>query len=239
MQSRIGQAAIGAFALAAGFAVASGQNIVNGSMSGSPAANNVPVDWAIEAFTPDTIGPGGLSGAGFGFAPQIAASPDGTTFIGLQAELANVGASPVAESFAESVSTMVTDLVVGEMYDISFYQVNAQYVTGNQVRFDPGAFDVEFGGVVQRSPSTGAFQGQGNQVWQLITLTFVANAVEEKLTFTAVDLPGVDNQFANFGGVGLGLDGVSIELSADEIPAPATLTLLGMGGLAAARRRRA
>ena len=223
-------------------ASASGQIIVaggNGSMTGTPGASQVPNGWTIVNLTPDTIEPGGISGAGFGFGPQVPASPDGGTFIGLQAERENVGATP-GSAFAESVSTVISGLTAGEDYIVKFYFANVQHVTSNQARFDPGAINVDIAGGVHVTPPTPMFEGQGSQTWGEFMFEFNATAMEEVITFTAVDLAGVDNTTfpaSDFGGVGLGIDGLRVE-EAPAIPAPGAAAIFGLGGIAMMRRRR-
>jgi len=210
-----------------------GQPIVqNGGFNGGTGFDTVPVPWEIVSRTPDTLPPGGISP----FAPDMPASPEGGNFAHAQAELPGVGASPVA-GFAEAFQQTVTGLTVGVQYEISFWQANAGAFAGNEDRFDPGAWDVLFGAQVQRSPTTAAFQGQGLQFWEPVSLTFTASAPNQTLRFTAVDLPGVDSTTlpqSGFGGVGLALDGVSIAV----VPAPTTAALPLCAALLAVRRRR-
>ena len=206
--------------------------ILNGGFDGGTGFNTVPGPWEIVSRTPDTLPPGGISP----FAPDMPASPEGGNFVHAQAELPGVGASPVA-GFAEAFQQTVTGLTVGVQYEISFWQANAGAFAGNEDRFDPGAWDVLFGAQVQRSPTTAAWQGQGLQFWEPVSLAFTASAPNQTLRFTAVDLPGVDSTTlpaSGFGGVGLALDGVSIAV----VPAPGTAALLLGSSMLATRRRR-
>jgi len=222
-------------AFAAGAAGASAQPVIQngGFEANTPTFGAVPNGWSIVSRTPDIIAPGGLQGAG----PSVPASPAGGTFVGIQAELAGQGATPLAQGEAEAFEQTVTGLVPGVQYDVTFFQANIGYFFGSDARFDPGAIEVIFGTELRQSPLTLPFQGQGAQLWEPVSLRFTAALPDQILRFRAVDFPGVDATTlpaSNFGGVGLGIDGVAISV----VPSPASAGVLCLAGLAAARRRR-
>ncbi len=174
-----------------------------------------------------TLGLGNNTSWGnFGAIDLLAAttSPDGGNFIAIDADFLNNGA----------LSTTLSGLTVGESYTLSFYQAVAkQSVAGNS-----GAvwsdWQVSVGGNVigtstqqTASTSNGFFSG-----WLLQTMTFQATAASETLSFLAQGGPTGLPPFVL-------LDGVSV--TANVVPEPAMLALVGLGlaGIGLSRRKRA
>lgn len=152
------------------------------------------------------------------YGPFPATSPDGGNFI-----LAD-GDRNYSSAFYQTIS----GLTVGSSYTLTFWQAAGQQrgFTGPTTE----QWKVSFGGDTQYSSLYSLPQG-GVGPWQQQTMTFIASAASQVLTFLAVGTPGGAPPISF-------LDGVSLE--ATSVPEPATLGLMGLGlaGLVAARRRR-
>ncbi len=125
---------------------------------------------------------------------NVPASPDGGV----------VAASIIASVDGEEFLGTVNDLLVGEIYEVRFYQVYAgAQSTDGTVR--KGRWKVTFGN--QTEYSSEIFATTFPQ-WQAQTLTFVASATTQTLSFSATK--GLDDPQVVFRY--LMIDGISLEL---------------------------
>ncbi|RUM73894.1 MAG: hypothetical protein DSZ12_06480, partial [Sulfurovum sp.] len=116
------------------------------------------------------------TGVWAGMADGTPSSPDGGVFV---AGWSNGGAGTVKESFY----TTLTGLTIGKQYEIEFYQVHAG-IEGATAIGQKASWQVSFGSQSQDSNPM-AYAGEGNQVWEKETLTFIAKSTSEKLEFAA------------------------------------------------------
>lgn len=199
---------------------ASGQVIANGSLTGPTGTILVPPSWSIWQATPDTVdasGPLNFTGTPWTL------SPDGGTFVH-----AVGGTFPNSEGFAQTVS----GFTAGQTYQIDFFQTNLG-------AFDPAsAFWMGSDGmwqlVVDGAPTDlgTVISKQATEsdpvVWSADSFTFTATAATHELAFLArSDFPGGPPSF-------MGIDGIRLTL----VPAPGALAVVGIGVIAAGRRRR-
>ena len=116
----------------------------------------------------------------------------------------------------------------GHSYTVSFYQASGQQqgFTGATTEY----WQVSLGSQTLNSPTMNT-PSAGDTLWQLQSLTFVASAATEALTFLAVGAPALPPIAF--------LDGVSMT-AASAVPEPASLSLFGIAvvGLGVAWRRR-
>jgi len=118
-----------------------------------------------------TDGTGFTSGSGgYGFADGMPASPQGGIF-------AAAGSWTNGESFY----TEFNNLTVGEKYFITFFQAHAG-ADGETPIGENSRWKVTFGSETLYSPEM-AYLGEGNQVWEKVTLVFTPTATEQRLTF--------------------------------------------------------
>ncbi len=126
----------------------------------------------------------------------------------------------------EGIYQTITGLVIGQTYDISFWQ------SITDTNFTPsgtlGQFQVQFGGTTQFSATMVQPAATTAYGWDLQVLSFVATATTQDLRFFAKSYDESEPVY-------LGLDGVSIR----TIPEPSTGLLLaaGLGGMARRRLR--
>lgn len=153
------------------------------------------------------------------YGPFPKTSPDGGNFVMVDGDTTYVG-TPLSQS--------ISGLTAGSYYQLSFYQAAGQQAGYNGPTTE--RWQVSLGTQSQLSPQYQlASHGVGD--WQQVTMTFLATASTETLSFLAMGTPnGVPPMVF--------LDGVSLT----DVTEPATLALLGMGvgalGLINARRRR-
>ena len=152
----------------------------------------------------------------YGGAAFPTTSPQGGNFIQANGD----------SNFRASISQMISGLVIGTNYNLSFYQAAGQQIgrtgaTTEQWRVTLGT-DLAKVSPLMKNPS------QQFQPWQRVNMSFTATKITELLTFLSVGTP---NRMPPT----LFLDGVDI-----EVPEPAALSVMGVGilGLGAAVRRR-
>ena len=223
--------AVGFCALGLSFLAASAQaNLVtNGSFeqvpSGSAAKDKFqtikPLGWSFSSGgllyldAPGTADNGTYLSV---YGPFPKTSPDGGNFV----------EDDGAKNYQGSIFQTISGLNVGTAYALTFYQA-----AGQQAGFTGGTTEqwaVTFGDDRQYSSQYSLAQG-GVGAWQAQTMTFVAKATSQVLTFLAVGTPNGEPPISF-------LDGVDLEV---KVPEPATITLVGVGALgvvAAVRRRR-
>ncbi len=135
------------------------------------------------------------SGAFSGMADGMPSSSDGGVFV----------AALVSNSFAgESFQTTVTDLTIGEVYILKFYQANAGIEGSTPVSTSETArWQVDFG--AESFFSTGMdYKGESSQVWIEETMTFTATATSQTLTFLAdADGNTIDYEYMALDGIRL------------------------------------
>ncbi|MBD3638794.1 MAG: gliding motility-associated C-terminal domain-containing protein [Crocinitomicaceae bacterium] len=159
------------------------QTVTNGSVTGSPAGNNVLTNaagWSVCNFSPDLCDVGFPSYSG-GSQVAPAASPDGGTWLGLAA----VGSGECAQ-------TTITGLTVGNSYTLCFYGAN--FGTGALFNSSPSNPDICVG-----ATCTTVSIPQVAGAWTQFTLPFTATATSMTLSCT---LAGDDSY--------CGLDGFTI-----------------------------
>lgn len=147
----------------------------------------------------------------------IPASPDGGNFIGMDG---------VYEPGA--LSQLITGLVVGQDYSLTFFYAGAQQYGFNGATTE--GFTVTFGNQTYNTPmlsdASHSFTG-----WQQQNVTFTATSASQTLSFLAKGTPNGEPPFSL-------LDGVTLTSAAT--PEPSSLALLGTGalGVIGAMRRR-
>ncbi len=158
------------------------------------------------------------------------ASPDGGNFLAVDGDTSRT--VQVKGGLGRgTLSQMVTGLVVGDNYAITFYQAAAEqtgfYLPTTEL------WQVSLGGATLLSQSmhlAGAVQGANNtgdfSGWTEQTLVFNATSSSELLSFFAIGTVGTPPFVL--------LDGVSMA----DVPEPATFGVLGLGALGLLLRRR-
>ena len=149
------------------------------------------------------------------------ASPDGGNFLQSDGD----------PDFGASVSQTVAGLVVGNSYDLSFYQAAGQEKGYDGITTE--LWKVTFGGDTQLS-SKFTLPSHGVGQWQLQTMSFIANSTSEVLKFLAVGTPSGEPPMSF-------LDGVEMSATPPTtVPEPVSLALLGVGiaGLGVTRLHR-
>jgi PEP-CTERM motif len=174
--------------------------------TGFPSVN--PTDWTsgggltwIDAPGTATLGPGIPVYPGF---PNT--SPQGGNFVEADGD----------PRFSEPFYQVISGLTAGHSYTVSFYQASGQQqgFSGATTEY----WQVSLGSQTLDSPTMNT-PSQGDTLWALQSLTFVASAATESLTFLAVGAPSLPPIAF--------LDGVSMT-GASAVPEPASLSLLGI-----------
>lgn len=128
----------------------------------------------------------------------------------------------------EGIRQTVTGLVVGQTYEIIFWQsiTDANFIPSG---FE-GQFQVEFGGVTQYSTPMSVPAANTPYGWDLEVMSFVATSTTQDLKFFGKSVLQVEPAY-------VGLDGVQIRV----VPEPSTALLFGLGlaGMATRARPRA
>ncbi len=194
--------------------------IMNGDMTGTVGAGFAPAGWMVAQATPDVVADGTLfNNTGIPWT----LSPNGGTF----ARMNGVG-----NIQSEGISQNVSGFVAGETYELSFYATNLGFrvaSTGFWDGFD-GYFEFYADGSLIATSDALSKQASPTDpiVWTQQSVEFEASSSDFLLEIRAETTAGVfDIAF-------MGIDGVSAAL----IPAPGSLSALGMLGLVATRRRR-
>ena len=153
------------------------------------------------------------------YGPFPTTSPDGGKFV-------EADGDPL---YSSAITQSISGLVKGQSYTLSFYQAAGQQdgFTGATTE----RWQVSFGDQTQLSSMFSLPQG-GVGPWQQQTMTFVASAATEVLSFLASGTPDGAPPISF-------LDGVTLNATPAKVPEPATLALVGTGllGVFAARRR--
>ena len=205
--------------LLAAFTARAESLVVNGSLNGSIANNDVPTGWTVLAGTPDTMDTTsnvGVSGwLSFGVAPT--ASPDGGTWVGLGAK----------SDYIESIGQTLSGLNVGQTYTVSWQAANFGVNNSIDSYLGSNAIGVMLDGA---SIGQGATLGLSSN-WATQSLTFVATSASQLLSFS----------LANTNKAYLGIDGISVTAGGvtPAVPEPSSWLLMAMGvaALGAMRRR--
>lgn len=194
--------------------------IMNGDMTGTVGAGISPAGWMVSQATPDVVADGLLfNNTGVPWT----LSPNGGTF----ARMNGTG-----EIQSEGISQNVSGFVAGETYELSFYATNLGFLvasTGSWQGFD-GYFEFYAdGSLIATSDALSKPTSSTDSItWTQQSVEFEANSSDFLLEIRAETTAGV------FEIAYMGIDGVSAAL----IPAPGSLSALGMLGLVATRRRR-
>jgi hypothetical protein len=145
-------------------------------------------------------------------------------------------------AFAATISQVITGLMPGQAYNVSFYQAAAQQTTftggtteqwavnlGNTVLTTSnyttvGQLSALMSPIQPGGPGLSGGTATEVSPWQQQTLTFTADAASTTLSFLAVGLPGGKPPFSLLTGV-----------SVNAVPAPEPFTIIGtiVGGTAA------
>ena len=159
-------------------------------------------------------GPNGLMAT---FATFPGVSPNGGNFLAADSD----------SHFVEPISQVISGLVSGQKYSLSFYQAGVQQQGFTGPTTDQ--WQVTFGTSAQTSTLMSVPSG-GAVGWNQQTMTFTASAVSQTITFLAMGTPNADPPF-------ILIDGISLT----RVPEPASIALLSIGvlGLVGSRRRRA
>lgn len=198
---------------------AAGQTVLNGDLTGPMGAGNIPPDWFAWSGSADTCDPSGP----FNYSgnPWVL-SPNGGTFV-------RGGATGTGVN--EAIAQNLTGFVAGQTYTVDFYVTNLGFQ-------QPGAlwtgadgfwkFYVDGTDVGDSLTYSRQALASDDIVWSADSVTFVAPASGFELA--------IASQWAGGPGTAayMGIDGIRIS----PVPAPASVGLLGLAGLVAARRAR-
>lgn len=141
-------------------------------------------------------------------------SPDGGNFVAIDGDA----------NFETAMTQTLTGLIAGHQYRLSFYQAAAQQYTYNGATTE--RWQVSLGTETHLSTLMNT-PNHGFVNWMSQSLTFTAQSSTSVLSFFAVGTPAGLPPFVL-------LDGVSIT----EIPEPAAVSLVGLGGLVLLLARR-
>ena len=200
--------------------------VANGGLTGPiPATNetaipSVPPGWAAGNGNVDMHESGGVDRYG----DQFPISVGGTEFI------SGVGGDYPTGTTNESFFQNISNLVVGQEYQLSFYQANIginpafrtfQYMAAGywQVRFGSTAFN----------STLMPFVGFGADDFSVVTTSFIAASSTQKLEFIARDDGVIDSNFSY-----IAIDDIGLVI----VPEPSTTTMVGVGVLAFSMIRR-
>ncbi len=194
--------------------------VVNGDLTGVPGISTTPPNWTASTESPDLTSPGGITDSGFIYANSAPASPNGGTFVIVEASTAAV----------EGFSQTITGLTPGASYKITFFQSQVALTTTGApltaLFTDPSQWSVSFSGTTILSPLE-SFTGLGTQTWTPVSLAgFTAGSDSEVLEFTSVLPVGSTQAY-------LGIDGIEVQ----QIPDPSSLALLAFTSLGLVSRR--
>jgi hypothetical protein len=167
------------------------------------------------AVTQTINGPAGALSFWVGSSPTFTTSPVGGNFIAAD------GAYQTG-----TLSQSISGLTVGQSYALSFYQAGAQQSGFTSSTTDQ--WEVTLGSQTNYSQVIND-ASQGFSGWQQQTMYFTATSTTENLGFYAIGTPSGVPPFAL-------LDGISLVATVPE-PAPWAVMVVGLCGVAAARRR--
>ncbi len=206
-------------ALAAGLtARMHAQTITNPDLTGPVATSAAPTDWYAWTDTADTCddaGPFNSTGN-----PWVL-SPNGGTFV-------RGGANDFGVN--EGIAQIVTGFVPGQIYTLEFYTTNLGFqnpTTGWTGADGFWRFFADGSAIGDSVTLTKPALAADDISWSFGTLDFVAPAASFELAF--------QSRWAGPGSAAyLGIDGVNVR----PVPAPASLALIALAGVGAAKRRR-
>lgn len=199
--------------------LASGQSVVNGSMTGPTGGALVPAPWFLWNKTPDTVDATGPFNNG---PTDWNLSPDGGTFV-----RAGGDTGVNSEAFAQNL----TGYTPGQTYSLDFFQTNLGHVHGTTGAWigEDGFWELIIDGtVVGASPtlSKSALETDGN-VWSAASMSFIAPAADFELALRVESALGAGlNAY-------LGIDGARTTL----VPTSGSVAVVALGGVVMRRRR--
>lgn len=214
--------------------------LVNGSLEGpTNTFSLVPPGWSnLAQGTTDTVSTAGHPFAAAFPASNIAAQPYPASANGGTFAWSGDFREP-ASSQPEGLSQTVTGLTVGAEYAVTFEYTNLGLYNA-QGQISTNAFNLQSynsngrwlinadGTQVGATGTVNFFQTAGTQAWLGYSTTFLASATTLRFDFIADWVSGAGSH------VGMGIDGITLTL----VPAPSSVGVLALFGLAAARRRR-